>query len=173
MNTDVLQNVRSLTISYDALFEVMSKEALATVPLVLRTLQEKHDLTQANALLAGVYGFYRAFYNIGNHIVVSHGEAIGLDNTEFMTLYNVLERDCKTLKDLFGTAEIAIDDFKGAGDMREEDIRRKNLEDIDAILANEGFRPDDAPSWYKELKAKYIRGEIASEEMTKQVLENL
>lgn len=173
MNTAGSAVVRNLTISYEALFEVMSREALASVPLVMRTLHEQKDLPQANAILAGAYGFYRAFYNIANHIVVSHGMSKDLDHPEFLALYNVLERDCKALKELFGSAEIAIDNFRGAGDMHDQDERRKSLEDIDAILANEGFRPEEAPSWYKELKAKYIRGEIASEEMTRQVLEKL
>lgn len=174
MNTDGFKTVRNLTITYETIFEVMSKEALASVPLVLRALHSDSNLSEAKTVLSGVYGFYRAFYNIANHIIATRCAELELDHAEFLSMYGVLESDCKVLKELFGTAEIAIDTFSGAMMMEsEENIRRKNLEDIDAILANEGFSPDGCPDWYKELKVKYIRGEIASEEMTKQVLEKL
>lgn len=57
--------------------------------------------------------------------------------------------------------------------MLSESERKKNLEDIDAIFANEGFDPEKAPDWYKTLKRKYIAGEITSQEMTNEVLKNL
>ncbi len=57
--------------------------------------------------------------------------------------------------------------------MLSEKERAKNIEDIDAILANEGFEPGKAPDWYQELKRQYIAGEIDSAEMTQIVLKNL
>lgn len=57
--------------------------------------------------------------------------------------------------------------------MLSEKDRAKSIEDIDAILTNEGFDPSQAPDWYKELKRQYIAGEIESQQMTEAVLKNL
>lgn len=57
--------------------------------------------------------------------------------------------------------------------MSSPEQRERDLRDIDAILANEGFKPEEAPQWYKDLKAQYIQGAVSSDEMTKTVLHNL
>ncbi len=49
--------------------------------------------------------------------------------------------------------------------------RREIVEQVDAINRLEGFKPEDAPDWFKELTEDYIVGNITAEEATQKALE--
>lgn len=48
--------------------------------------------------------------------------------------------------------------------------RREIVEQVDAIHRLEGFAPEDAPDWFKELTEDYILGNVTAEEATQKAL---
>lgn len=48
--------------------------------------------------------------------------------------------------------------------------RREIVEQVDAIHRLEGFTPEEAPSWYKELTKDYILGKVTAEAVTQKAL---
>lgn len=49
--------------------------------------------------------------------------------------------------------------------------RREIVEQVDAIHRLEGFTPEDAPDWFKELTEDYILGKVTAEAATQKALE--
>ncbi len=49
--------------------------------------------------------------------------------------------------------------------------RREIVEQVDAIHRLEGFEPEEAPEWFKELTHDYILGKVTAEEATQKALE--
>lgn len=49
--------------------------------------------------------------------------------------------------------------------------RREIVEQVDAIHRLEGFAPEDAPDWFKELTEDYILGKVTAEVATQKALE--
>ena len=49
--------------------------------------------------------------------------------------------------------------------------RREIVNQVDAIHQLEGFTPEDAPDWYKELTEDYILGKVTAEAATQKALE--
>ena len=49
--------------------------------------------------------------------------------------------------------------------------RREIVEQLDAIQRLEGFTPEDAPDWFKELTEDYILGKVTAEAATQKALE--
>ena len=49
--------------------------------------------------------------------------------------------------------------------------RRERVQQVDAIHRLEGFTPEDAPDWFKELTEDYILGKVTAEAVTQKALE--
>lgn len=49
--------------------------------------------------------------------------------------------------------------------------RREIVQQVDAIHRLEGFTPEDAPDWFKELTEDYILGKVTAEAVTQKALE--
>ena len=49
--------------------------------------------------------------------------------------------------------------------------RREIVEQVDAIHRLEGFTPENAPDWFKELTEGYILGKVTAEAATQKALE--
>lgn len=49
--------------------------------------------------------------------------------------------------------------------------RREIVEQVDAIHRLEGFKPEEAPDWFKELTEDYVLGRVAAEEATQKALD--
>lgn len=49
--------------------------------------------------------------------------------------------------------------------------RREIVEQVDAIHRLEGFTPEDAPDWFKELTEDYILGNLTADAVTQKALE--
>ncbi|MDZ4262246.1 MAG: antitoxin VbhA family protein [Pseudomonadota bacterium] len=49
--------------------------------------------------------------------------------------------------------------------------RREIVEQVDAIHRLEGFKPEKAPDWFKELTEDYIMGNVTAEQATQKALE--
>lgn len=49
--------------------------------------------------------------------------------------------------------------------------RREIVEQVDAIQRLEGFAPEEAPDWFKELTEDYILGKVTAEAVTQKALE--
>lgn len=48
--------------------------------------------------------------------------------------------------------------------------RREIVEQVDAIHRLEGFSPEGAPGWFKELTEDYVLGRVTAEEATQKAL---
>lgn len=71
--------------------------------------------------------------------------------------FGAFTEDAMTMEDAQLSAEI--------------ETRREIVEQIDAIQRLEGFTPEDAPDWFKELTEDYILGKITAEAVTQKALE--
>lgn len=49
--------------------------------------------------------------------------------------------------------------------------RREIVEQVDAIHRLEGFTPEHAPDWFKELTEDYVLGKVSAEAVTQKALE--
>ncbi|MGN0921121.1 MAG: antitoxin VbhA family protein [Cellvibrio sp.] len=49
--------------------------------------------------------------------------------------------------------------------------RREIVEQVDAIHRLEGFKPGDAPDWFRELTEDYVLGKVSAEAVTQKALE--
>lgn len=49
--------------------------------------------------------------------------------------------------------------------------RREIVEQVDAIHRLEGFTPEDAPDWFKDLTEDYVLGRVTAEEATQKALD--
>lgn len=49
--------------------------------------------------------------------------------------------------------------------------RREIVEQVDAVHRLEGFKPEEAPDWFKELTEDYVLGNVSAEEATQKALE--
>lgn len=49
--------------------------------------------------------------------------------------------------------------------------RREIVEQVDAIHRLEGFKPEEAPDWFKDLTEDYILGNLTAESVTQKALE--
>lgn len=63
---------------------------------------------------------------------------------------------------------ITISDAKLSAEIER---RREIVDQIDAIHRLEGFKPEDAPDWFKELTEDYILGKVTAEAATQKALE--
>lgn len=62
--------------------------------------------------------------------------------------------------------------FKEDTQLRVEiEKRREIVDQVDAIYRLEGFTPEDAPDWFKELTEDYILGKVSAEAATQKALE--
>lgn len=49
--------------------------------------------------------------------------------------------------------------------------RREIVDQVDAIHRLEGFKPEDAPDWFKELTEDYVQGKVTADAATQKALE--
>lgn len=82
---------------------------------------------------------------------------------------NVIEFSQYAAK-LLGAFEESAITINDAQLSAEVERRREIVEQVDAIHRLEGFTPEDAPDWFKELTEDYILGKITAEAVTQQAL---